>query len=60
MSYRYVDIDSDKAAQRRVRRLQRGRRRIPTVVLPTSGRVLVEPANAELEAALADDLPGTP
>jgi glutaredoxin len=51
--YQYVDVEADRAAERRVRRLQKGRRRIPAVVVPATGEVLIEPSDSELEAALA-------
>ena len=47
--YRYVDIEQDRQGLRTVRRLQKGRRRIPTLVWP-EGRYLVEPGDAELRA----------
>jgi glutaredoxin len=49
--YRYVDVESDTRAEQRVRALQRGARRVPTVVLPDQ-RVLVEPPDDVLAAAL--------
>jgi glutaredoxin len=51
--YRYVDLDADSAATRLVRLLQRGRRRIPTIVWP-DGSHLVEPSDDELRARLAE------
>lgn len=52
VAYRYVDLDADSEATRLVRRLQHGRRRIPTLVWP-DGSVLVEPRDEELRARLA-------
>ena len=52
VAYRYVDLDADRAATRLVRRLQHGRRRIPTLVWP-DGSILVEPSDDELRARLA-------
>lgn len=46
--YRYVDIEEDRVATKLVRRLQKGRRRIPTLVWP-DGTVLVEPSDDELQ-----------
>lgn len=52
VGYRYVDLEADLAATRLVRRLQRGRRRIPAIVWP-DGSHLIEPSNDELRARLA-------
>ncbi|SFL92006.1 MULTISPECIES: glutaredoxin family protein [Streptomyces] len=46
-AYRYHDIDTDKKAAKAVYRLQRGTRRVPTLVLP-DGTVLVEPTDDQL------------
>lgn len=51
ITYDYVDVDADRAAAKRVYRLQRGTRRVPTIVL-ADGTVLVEPTDDELAAAL--------
>ncbi|MFI5489148.1 glutaredoxin family protein [Micromonospora echinaurantiaca] len=51
VAYDYVDIDEDKAARKLVRRLQRGHRRVPTLVWP-DGTVQVEPADDEVHAHL--------
>jgi glutaredoxin len=51
VAYRYVDLDADAGARRLVRRLQRGRRRIPTLVW-SDGTVLVEPSDDGLRARL--------
>jgi glutaredoxin len=50
-SYRYVDIEQDAQALAIVRRLQRGERRIPTLVWGDSSH-LVEPSDDELRAQL--------
>lgn len=50
--YRYVDLERDAEATKLVRRLQHGRRRIPTLVWP-DGDYLVEPADDQLRARLA-------
>ena len=54
--YRYVDLEADRQATRLVRRLQKGARRIPTIVWP-DGRMLVEPSDADLSAALDSEDP---
>ncbi len=54
ISYRYVNLERDPAADRMVKDLHSGRRLTPTVVI-TSGsqsRTLTEPENAELDADL--------
>jgi mycoredoxin len=51
VEYSYVDVEADAAAERRVRELQDGARRIPTLVWD-DGTVLVEPSDAELSAHL--------
>ncbi|WP_425433578.1 glutaredoxin family protein [Kineococcus xinjiangensis] len=49
--YRYVDVEVDAAAERLVRGLQAGQRRVPTLVWADGG-VLVEPGDEELRAQL--------
>ena len=49
VSYRYVDLMRDGAAQQRL--ADAGYRAIP-VVVASDGRVLIEPSNAELEGLL--------
>jgi mycoredoxin len=51
VEYSYVDVEADAAAERRVRELQDGARRIPTIVWE-DGSFLVEPSDAELSARL--------
>lgn len=51
ISYRWVDIEIDPEGEAEVLRLNRGRRVVPTIVLP-DGRVLSEPSDEELAAAL--------
>ncbi|KDN17515.1 glutaredoxin family protein [Amycolatopsis rifamycinica] len=51
VEYSYVDVDADAAAERRVRELQDGARRIPTIVWE-DGSFLVEPSDDELSARL--------
>ena len=50
--YRWVDIEQEPAAQDTVRRLNRGRQIIPTIVFGDGGPILAEPSNAELAARL--------
>ncbi len=51
VEYSYVDVEADAAAEARVRSLQDGERRIPTIVWD-DGTFLVEPSNAELGSRL--------
>jgi mycoredoxin len=51
VAYREVDIVADPEARAVVERLNRGMRRVPTIVMP-SGRVVIEPSAPELEAVL--------
>ena len=50
--YRWVDIEQEPDAQDTVRRLNDGRRIIPTIVFDDGGSILAEPSNAELAARL--------
>lgn len=50
--YRYVDVERDPAGETAVRRLQAGRRRIPTLLWP-DGSFMVEPSDEQLAARLA-------
>ena len=52
ISYRWIDIEQEPAAQETVRQLNGGRRIIPTIVFDDGGPVLAEPTNAELAARL--------
>jgi hypothetical protein len=56
-TYRDIDIDTEAAARRAVRTLQRGQRQIQTVVRP-AGRWLAEPSDDELLEAFR--APGHP
>jgi mycoredoxin len=47
VEYSYVDVEADADAEQRVRALQGGERRIPTIVWD-DGTFLVEPSDAEL------------
>ncbi|WP_206791192.1 glutaredoxin domain-containing protein [Amycolatopsis sp. MtRt-6] len=51
VEYAYVDVEADADAERRVRELQDGARRIPTIVWD-DGSFLVEPSDEELSARL--------
>lgn len=51
VDYSYVDVEADAAAEARVRELQDGARRIPTIVWE-DGTFLVEPSDDELSARL--------
>lgn len=51
VEYSYVDVEADAAAEARVRSLQDGERRIPTIVW-ADGTFLVEPSDAELGSRL--------
>lgn len=50
--FRWVDIEQEPSAQDTVRRLNRGRQIIPTIVFGDGGPILAEPSNAELAARL--------
>jgi len=52
VDYDYIDVEEDAAAEERVRSLQNGQRRIPTLVWP-DGTHLVEPSDEDLAAHLA-------
>jgi len=51
VEYAYVDVEADAEAEQRVRELQDGARRIPTIVWD-DGSFLVEPSDDELSARL--------
>ncbi|WP_103341986.1 glutaredoxin domain-containing protein [Amycolatopsis sp. CA-126428] len=51
VEYSYVDVEADAGAERRVRELQDGARRIPTIVWE-DGSFLVEPSDEELSGRL--------
>jgi glutaredoxin-like protein len=51
VEYSYVDVEADADAEQRVRALQDGERRIPTIVWE-DGAFLVEPSDAELSSRL--------
>jgi glutaredoxin len=57
VDYRYVNVDEDQAASRRVEGANDGKRQTPTIVLGGtleggSGEVLSVPGNTDLDAAL--------
>ncbi len=52
VSYDYVDIRQDGHAEARVRELNGGRAKVPTLVFP-DGSALAEPSVAQLRAKLA-------
>ncbi|AXB46619.1 glutaredoxin family protein [Amycolatopsis albispora] len=52
VEYRYVDVEADAEAEAKVRELQDGARRIPTIVFG-DGTFLVEPSDDALSAHLA-------
>jgi mycoredoxin len=52
VAYKWIDLAEDPNAAAEVERLNKGCRSVPTIVFP-DGTILVEPANAELEARLA-------
>jgi mycoredoxin len=47
----WCDIDQDKKGCAFVERVNRGKRRVPTILFP-DGSILVEPSNVELENKL--------
>jgi mycoredoxin len=51
VEYSYVDVEADAEAEQRVRELQDGARRIPTIVWD-DGTFLVEPSDEELSERL--------
>ncbi|OXM64836.1 glutaredoxin domain-containing protein [Amycolatopsis vastitatis] len=51
VEYSYVDVEADAEAEQRVRELQDGARRIPTIVWD-DGTFLVEPSDEELSGRL--------
>jgi mycoredoxin len=51
-SYRLIDVDEDEAAARKVVRINRGLRVVPTILFP-DGSILTEPSDDELAAKLA-------
>ncbi len=58
ISFVYIDIDKNQAAKKKMLDLTGGRNVIPTIILP-DGKILQEPSNQELEAALGVNLKQT-
>ncbi len=56
ITYRYVDLNTDKAAEEMVKKENHGKRRTPfiEVRVGTEARVLREPSDRQLEDALRD------
>lgn len=52
--YAYVDLDQDAAAAAWAAAQNDGQRRIPTIAFGPAGPVLIEPADADLDAVLRD------
>ena len=51
-SFAWFDIEQDKEACAFVEQVNKGNRRVPTIVFP-DGSILVEPTDAELEKKLS-------
>lgn len=51
VQYAWIDVEQDKAAQRKIEELNGGKQIIPTIIFE-DGSVLAEPSNAELAARL--------
>jgi glutaredoxin-like protein len=51
ISYKWVDIEIDKKAAKLVKKINQGKRVIPTIIFE-DGSILVEPTNAELREKL--------
>jgi glutaredoxin len=56
IAYRYVNVDKDENADRKVREWNHGERITPTVVISGSGRTrrVAEPSNDELDAMISE------
>jgi mycoredoxin len=52
--YKEIDIWEHDWAREEVRRINKGRQSVPTIIFP-SGRIMVEPTHRELELALRDE-----
>lgn len=55
VTYINVDVEQDEAGMAFVRRVNNGRRRVPTIVFP-DGSIMVEPSSALLVEKLGLDL----
>lgn len=51
VDYREIDVDEDEEGMMFVKRINGGRRVVPTIVFP-DGQIFVEPSNAALAAKL--------
>lgn len=51
VQYEYIDLEKDPNAAAEVEKINKGLQSIPTIVFP-NGKILTEPSNQELEAAL--------
>ena len=51
IEFAWFDIDTDPEACAYVESVNKGQRRVPTIVFP-DGKILVEPSDSELEACL--------
>tara|TARA_B100000686_G_C16752230_1_gene953259 strand:+ start:453 stop:698 length:246 start_codon:yes stop_codon:yes gene_type:complete len=51
LEYMWIDIEQNPDSAEIVRHLNKGLQVVPTIILP-GGKVLAEPSNTELEAAL--------
>lgn len=51
IAYTWIDIEQDEAARAYVEQVNKGLRRVPTIIFP-DGSVLVEPSNAQLSQAI--------
>ena len=54
VEYAYYDVDDNGAARAWVVAQNEGRQRLPTILIGATGRVLIEPSDDELAAAVQD------
>jgi glutaredoxin len=56
IAYRYVNVDKDENAERKVMEWSRGERIMPTIVVSGNGRTrrLFAPSNEELDAVISE------
>ena len=50
VTYEYINVEKDAAANKHITELNHGKRKTPTVDL--GGKILIEPSNEEVEKAL--------
>ncbi len=50
VTYEYINVEKDAAANKHITELNNGKRKTPTVEL--GGKILIEPSNEEMENAL--------